>query len=192
MVQPVAFDDQSARRTWRQVKADEQSRPSLAGGTSPPVQTPKIYTMVRVEKVAGADDDATAEEIKAAFVGEDLGFDFESLVVTCNEDAPVIPSSVERYDVNQAAFLEGCVLVGELFQAVNIGGTWYAIGCAHTAVMGEYSANGTVIIPDCNDSEVPVQSLTTDITLTVGVTYLAEWVRAQRVYIVTVSGCEEE
>lgn len=193
MARPVAFNDQSARRIWRQVKADEQSRVPLESRHVDPPQVPKIYTMVRVETVPGTAESASLETIKAVFVSEEYTFDFAELVVTCNEDAPTIPDDALRYDVNHSAFIEGCVFVGDIFQAVNLGHAWYAIGCAHTAVLGTYdSTDASLLIPDCNSRKVPVQALTTDITLVDGTDYLAEWLRAQRIYVVTVAGCEEE
>lgn len=186
---PVALDMKSAERTWRAVKSFERSRPDLLGRNEPPVQVPRIYQMVRVDNNS---DSVTADIIKAVFVGEDTGFDFDALVVTCNTDAPVIPDDAEEFDVNHAALIEGCVFVGDIFQAMNIGHAWYAIGAAHTAVRGTYdSATASVTLSDCNSVTVPVQTAITGFSLTDGDEYLAEWVRADRVYAVTASGCEE-
>lgn len=186
---PVALDEQSMRRVWRQVKRDEYTRPNLPSQRVDPPQVPQIYTMVRVAN--GEGESVTASVIKAAFISEGVGYDFESLNVTCDEDAPDL-SSETLYDVNHASFIEGCVLPEDLFQVVNIGGYWHAIGCAHTAVRGTYNGDtGALTLIDCRDLEVPVVPLVSDFVLTDGDTYLAQWVRADRVYVVTAAECSE-
>jgi hypothetical protein len=187
----VGFDDDSARRIARAVRADESMRPGSEQAASRDVGRRQVYTFVRYSP--DTLDSVTAETFDAVEVSTELGFDFESLVVTCNTDAPAISEDAARQEINQAAFMEGCVFHGDLFEAVPIAGKWYAIGCGHTAVIGTYDwTDNTVVIPDCNRRKVPVQPLTSDIILVDGTDYLAEWVRAQRVYVVTVAGCEEE
>lgn len=187
----VGFDDDSARRIAHAVRADEAMRPGDESSRSPGVKHRQVYTFAR--DTPDVLDSVTAATFDAIEVSSEFGFDFDGLTVTCDTDAPTIPETAARQEINQAAFMEGCVFHGDLFQAVPIAGKWYAIGCGHTAVLGTYDdTDATVVVPDCNRRKVPVQALTSDITLVDGTDYLAEWVRAQRVYVVTVAGCEEQ
>lgn len=186
----VGFDAQSAARIARQVRESERERPGSDSTRSPGIGRRQVYTFVR--DVPDTLDSVTAEEFDAIEVSSDLEFDFDDLTITCDTDAPTIPETAARQTISQSAFMEGCVLHGDIFQAVPLAGKWYAIGCGHTAVIGTYDGtDATLVVPDCNRRKVPVIPLTSDITLEDGETYMAEWVRASRQYVVTVGGCEE-
>jgi hypothetical protein len=186
---PVALDEQSMRRVWRQVKRDEYIQKDQSNYPNPPPQIPQIYTMVRV--LDNADEAITATEITGVRISEQYDYDYSALIVNCDPDAPTIPDSADRFTVDHASFIEGCVFPNDLFQVVNIGHKWYAIGCAHTAVFGAYSsADSSVTLSDCNNTKVPVVSLTGD-DFTDGEDLIAVWVRSSRIYVVTASGCTE-
>ncbi len=185
------FDEESTRRIGRAVRADEASQPGLSQGPRPAIGRHQVFTFVR--DTPSPLDAVTAETFDAIQVSSEYGYDFAELTVTCEVPRVSIPENAPRYEINHASFIEGCVFHGDLFQAVNIAGNWHAIGTAHTSIVGTYStADGTLTVTDCNDVAVPVQVAIDGFELEDGQTYVAEWIRADRVYVVVTSGCEEE
>lgn len=194
MATGYAPDEQSFRRIANVVRTVEATFPSTDAEKRGTPNGRQLYLFRRLPLVGDStryDNELLRTEFMAIQPEQRDGWDFANLPPVCSGREPTDSVDLPQYEVNQGALLEGVIFPGQLFHAVNIDHSWYAVGEANTSIQGVYDlVSGTITVEACDDLEVPVITLVSPDDDVDGSVAKADWLRHRRQYVLSAFGCE--
>lgn len=183
------FSEESARRTVRQVRADEAERVGSRIGPGPPPNRGQLTVMHTLP------GDYGVQEANVASEQSEANYTWSALATGCPEDDVLeVRDAPITYEFNRRGFFEGQLFQDELFLGINFGdpdgtSTWYAVGGRHLSITGTKSGTN-IVMTDCGDIEVPFEWLVQPAEeVDDGTVLLAVWVRSKNAYVVAAYDC---